>query len=299
MKIGETIIEDSFAEAFRMLYSRLLITAHDRHWLDAAIASICGYGTSVIGCDAEVGLARFVSKVETLDTRIGAEILLFGFSAEALGKALVNRVGQCVMTCPTTAAFDQAETAETRVALGSQLRFFGDGFQQSKLIGDRRIWRIPVMDGEFLVEDQIGIGKGIAGGNFLIHAVDIVSGLEALKRGIAAIGEVPNVITPFPGGAVRSGSKVGSKYSGLRASTNHAYCPSLRGQVDTQVYENANIVYEIVIDGTDEASVSQAMATGIRAAIGPGVVAIGAGNYGGTLGKFHFRLHDVLANQPV
>ncbi|MEQ1905288.1 MAG: formylmethanofuran--tetrahydromethanopterin N-formyltransferase [Pirellulaceae bacterium] len=295
MKIGDTIIEDSFAEAFRVVYSRLLITAYDEHWLNAAVGSVCGYGTSVIGCDAEVGLARFVPPAETPDSRIGAEILLFSFSAESLGKAIVNRVGQCVMTCPTTAAFDNAPTAEMRTALGTQLRFFGDGFQQSKLIGERRIWRIPVMDGEFLVEDEIGIGKGIAGGNFLIHAVDQASGLEALKRGIAAIATLPNVITPFPGGAVRSGSKVGSKYSALRASTNHAYCPSLRGQVDSQIVENANVVYEIVIDGTDEPSVAQAMATGIRATIGPGVVAIGAGNYGGTLGKFHFRLHDVLA----
>ncbi len=295
MKIDETLIEDSFAEAFRMVYARLVVTAYDEHWLNAAVKSVCGYGTSVIGCDAEAGLERRVRESETLDARIGAEIMLFGFSPESLEKAIVNRVGQCIMTCPTTAVFDGSPTAERRAAMGSQLRFFGDGFQQSKLIGERRIWRVPVMDGEFLVEDQVGICKGVAGGNFLIHAVDQVSGLESLKRGIAAIEELPNVIAPFPGGAVRSGSKVGSKYAGLRASTNHVYCPSLRGQVDSQIAEKANVVYEIVIDGVDESSVSEAIAAGIRAAIGPGVVAIGAGNYGGTLGKFHFRLHDVLS----
>lgn len=307
LKIQTTTIEDTFAEAFSMWYSRIVVTAINQRWVDAAVAEFCGYGSSVIGCDAEVGLERLVSETETMDGRPGARLLVFGFSKDAVGKALVNRVGQCVMTCPTTAVFNglstedvEAEDGETEspvgnVPLGKHLRFFGDGFQKSKLIGDKRFWRIPVMDGEFIVEESVGVAQGVAGGNFLILSTDQRTGLTAAENGVDAIAGLSNVITPFPGGVVRSGSKVGSRYPKLRASTSEGFCPTLRGRVETKLPDNVGCVYEIVIDGTDFESVATAIRVGIEAAVGEGIVSISAGNYGGKLGKHHFPLLSLFS----
>src|SRR5205807_8796374 len=115
--------------------------------------------------------------------------------------------------------------------------------------------------------------------------------LAAAEAAVAVMRAVPGIIMPFPGGIVRSGSKVGSRYKKLRASTNDAYCPTLRGVVKTALPENVNAVYEIVIDGVDLAAVEEATRVGVRAACGPGVVRISAGNYGGNLGPFHLHLH--------
>jgi formylmethanofuran--tetrahydromethanopterin N-formyltransferase len=312
MKIGNTNIEETFAEGFGMRYTRLIVTAIDSYWLDAGLREFCGYGSSVILCDAEVGVE--VAELESsIDGRPGASVMAFGFSADALAKAISKRTGQCLMTCPTTAVFDGMKVAgenpfETEpfedpnakpIPLGDHLRFFGDGYQKSKIIGDRRLWRIPVMDGEFIIEDTTSCRNGVAGGNFLIQSVDQPSGLAAARRAVDAINKLPDVILPFPGGVVRSGSKVGSKYKALRASTSHTFCPTLRGRVDTKVHPDANCVLEIVIDGADFDSVASAIKAGIIAATDPqqageSIVAISAGNYGGDLGKHHFHLHEVM-----
>lgn len=294
MHLGDTLIEDTFAEAFRMRYVRLVVTAADRLWADTAAQAATGYGTSIIGCDAEAGIERRLQPDETPDGRPGASLLLFARTEQDLGKAAANRVGQCVMTCATTAVFDGLAESDVRFPLGRYLRFFGDGFQKSKQIAGRRYWRIPVMDGEFLVEESLGVGQGVAGGNLIVHAVDQPTALAAACRAVEAVAELPGAITPFPGGVVRSGSKVGSRYRGLIASTNDAYCPTLRGRTETRLHPDAHCAYEIVIDGVDEPSVGAAMAAALRAAAGPGVVQIGAGNYGGRLGKFHFPLRTLL-----
>ena len=294
MLIGNTQISDTFAEAFRLRFTRIVVTAHDEHWLDAAVRAACGYGTSVIGCDAEIGVERPLSAGETPDGRVGAALLAFGFAADALGKAVANRTAQCLLTCPTVSVFDGLPTAEERGPLGRHIRFFGDGFEKSKVVDGRRFWRVPVMDGEFLVEESIGIEKGVGGGNFILQGTNLDETLAAARRAVAAIAALPGVITPFPGGVVRSGSKVGSRYEGLRASTNDAFCPGLAGRVATELVPGAACGLEIVIDGIDEATVAAAMAAGIRAAAAPGIVGISAGNYGGKLGKFHFHLHQVL-----
>jgi formylmethanofuran--tetrahydromethanopterin N-formyltransferase len=296
--IDGTFIEDAFAEAFGMRYVRLLVTAADEYWLDAALRELTGYSSSVIACDAEAGLESLVPVSETPDGRPGAAVLLFGFSTDALTKSVPNRVGQCVMTCPTTAVFDGLPTAETRVPLGKKIRFFGDGYQKSKQVAGRRYWRIPVMDGEFLVDEAIGADKGVAGGNLILQSVDQAAGLAAVRRATEAIWSLPGVITPFPGGCARSGSKVGSRYKGLVASTSDAYCPTLRGRVESKLHKEANCAYEIVIDGTSEQIVGSAMAAGLRAAAGSGVVAITAGNYGGKLGKFQFHLRRLVGQEP-
>lgn len=298
MEIAGTLIDDTFAEAFGMRYVRLLITAADEYWLEAGLRELTGYSSSVIACDAETGIEQRLSADRAPDGRPGAAVLIFGFSTDALIKSVPNRVGQCVMTCPTTAVYDGLPSAETKVPLGKTIRFFGDGFQKSKQVAGRRFWRIPVMDGEFLVADTVGCEKGVAGGNLIIEAVDQAAGLAAVRRATAAIWQRPGVITPFPGGVARSGSKVGSRYKGLVASTSDAYCPTLRGRVTSKLPAESNCAYEIVIDGATEASVGGAMAAAIRAAAGPGIVQITAGNYGGKLGKFHFHLRRLLAESP-
>jgi formylmethanofuran--tetrahydromethanopterin N-formyltransferase len=297
LKIGATLIEDTFAEAFGMHYTRLIVTAHDEYWLDAAVRELTGYSASVISCDAETGVERSLSSDDTLDGRPGVAVLIFGFSADALTKSVSNRVGQCVMTCPSTAVYDGLETAEERIPLGKRIRFFGDGFQKSKIVAQRRYWRIPVMDGEFLVEESLGVSKGVAGGNIIMQTVDQRTGLDAARRASEAVSEQPNVIAPFPGGVARSGSKVGSRYKGLSASTADAYCPALRGRVESKLHEGVQCAYEIVIDGVDEASVANAMVVAIKAAAANDVIAISAGNYGGKLGKFHYHLHELLQDQ--
>jgi formylmethanofuran--tetrahydromethanopterin N-formyltransferase len=295
MHLGPTLILDTFAEAFRMRYARVIVTAADEHWLDAALRAFCGYAASVIGCDAEAGVERRLSGDETPDGRVGAATLLFGFSTESLAKAVPNRTGQCLMTCATTSAFNGLPDTEEFIPLGKHLRFFGDGFQKSKQLDDRRYWRVPVMDGEFVVEEQVGVGKGIAGGNIILQAATQATALAAARAAAEAVAELPGVITPFPGGVVRSGSKVGSKYKALRASTNEAFCPTLRGRVESELVDGAECAYEIVINGIDEPAVAAAMRTAIEAAARDGVLAIGAGNYGGKLGKFHFHLRELLS----
>jgi formylmethanofuran--tetrahydromethanopterin N-formyltransferase len=298
LTVNEIPIEDTFAEAFPMTAVRLVVTAETPAWARTAGTVATGYAASVIGCDAEAGIERVLAPEETPDGRPGVSLLLFGFSRDALQKAVVNRVGQCVLTCPTTACYNGLPTVKDKtIRVGGNLRFFGDGWQFSKKLEGRRYWRLPVMDGEFLCEDLFGTVKGVAGGNFLILGVSQAEALAAAEAAVAAIRQVPGVILPFPGGLVRSGSKVGSRYKKLRASTNDAYCPTLRGSVKSDLPEGANAVYEIVIDGVDLAAVEKATRVGVRAACRPGVVRISAGNYGGNLGPFHLYLHQLLKGE--
>jgi len=279
-----------------MTAARLLVTAETSQWAQIAGRTATGYAASVIGCDAEAGIERLLKPEETPDGRPGVSLLLFAFSRDALQKAVVNRVGQCVLTCPTTACYNGLPPVKDKsIRVGGNLRFFGDGFQFSKKLQDRRYWRIPVMDGEFTCEDVFGTTKGVAGGNFLIVGNSQSSALAAAEAAVAAIRLIPGVILPFPGGIVRSGSKVGSQYKKLRASTNDAYCPTLRGLVESALPEGANAVYEIVIDGLDLPAVEEATRAGVRAACRQGVLGISAGNYGGKLGPYHLHLHKLLA----
>ena len=295
VRIGNTLIVDTFAEAFRLRFTRIIVTAHDDHWRDAAVRAACGYGTSVLGCDAEIGVERWLDPGETPDGRPGASVLAFSFAADGVAKAIANRTAQCLLTCPSAAVFDGLPAAADRAPLGSHVRYFGDGFEKTKVIDGRRYWRVPVMDGEFLVEETCGIEKGVGGGNFILQGTTLDGTLAAVRRAVAAIDRCPGVIAPFPGGAVRSGSKVGSRYDGLRGSTNEAFSPALVGRVQSELLPGVACAVEIVIDGIDEASVGAAMAAGIEAAVGPDLLAVSAGNYGGKLGKFHFHLRTIFA----
>jgi len=272
------------------------VTATDHYWVEQALGEFTGYGSSIIACDAEAGCEQTIETTDTPDGRPGAAALLFGFSTGAVGDALTRRAGQCLMTCPTTAAYDGLPEASERIPLGKLLRFFGDGFQKSKVIDGRRLWRVPVMDGEFLIEESAGVAKGVAGGNINVQGTTPAAALKAARDAVDAVAQVPGVITPFPGGVVRSGSKVGSRYKRLRASSNDAFCPSLRGRTQqTSLHPDATCAYEIVIDGRDEPQVREAMRAAVHAAAGSDVPLISAGNYGGKLGKFLIPLSEVSA----
>lgn len=297
MEINGVQIVDTFAEAFGMRASRVVITAASARWAEIAGLSMTGFATSVIGCKLEAGIESVLSPEETPDLRPGVSVLVFGFDADGVGKRLIERIGQTILTCPTTACFDGLPAAPERVVVGGTIRHFGDKFQSSKLLDGRRYWRIPVMEGEFLIEETFGVQKAIGGGNILILAGNEIAALEAAESAVTAMREVAGVILPFPGGIVRSGSKVGARnYKNMTASTNDAYCPTLKGRLGSEsaLPENVHSVLEIVADGLDRESLENALSRGIRAACRPGVVAITAGNYGGKLGKHHFHLRELV-----
>jgi formylmethanofuran--tetrahydromethanopterin N-formyltransferase len=298
LKLKGVEIIETFAEAFPMVGTRVIITAPTREWALIAARTMTGFATSVIACGAEAGIERELSPKETLDGRPGVAVLLFAMETEKLQRQLRNRVGQCVLTSPGSACFAGLQGEKT-LKLGASLRFFGDGWQMSKRIGGRRFWRIPVMDGEFVCEESTGATKkAVGGGNLLVLGKSHRSVLAACERAVKAIAAVPDVITPFPGGIVRSGSKVGSKYKGQIASTNDAYCPTLKAGVKTALPLEVEAVLEIVIDGLSAAAISDAMRAGIKAiATGgakEGITHISAGNYGGNLGPHHFHLKELV-----
>ncbi|MFX1457666.1 MAG: formylmethanofuran--tetrahydromethanopterin N-formyltransferase [Promethearchaeota archaeon] len=302
MELNGVIIEDTFCEAFGGFFTRLLITAKNEKWARIAAQVSTGYGTSTIHCDAEAGVDVEISPEKTPDNRPGIIVMFFKTKKDEMSNVVMNRIGQCVLTCPTTACFDAIEGSllpdkEFDIKVGANLKFFGDGFQE-QVVGTYpyEVWKIPVMGGEFIVQSMAKVGKGIAGGNFLIIGKDQDSTLEAAEKAIDAIGNIPNVIAPFPGGIARSGSKVGSKYSFLNASTNDPLCPTLRDKIEnSQLNEGDNCVYEIILDGATEESIKTAMKLGIETAVKtPGINRISAGNYGGKLGKFQYHLHEIL-----
>jgi formylmethanofuran--tetrahydromethanopterin N-formyltransferase len=291
-------IADTFAEAFDMRAARVVITAQSIGWARTAGQSMTGFATSVIGCKVEAGIEAHLLPEETPDGRPGVSVLLFAMDAASLGQRLVDRVGQSVLTCPTTACFDGLPLADERVVVGGLLRHFGDRYQSSKFLDGQRYWRIPVMEGEFLVQETFGTQKAIGGGNLLILARDHAAALAAAEAASDAMRKVRGVILPFPGGVVRSGSKIGAKhYKKMIASTNDAYCPTLRGRsgVASALPADVNAVLEIVVDGLDRQAIEAALRAGIGAACRPGVVEISAGNYGGKLGKHHFHLQPLAS----
>jgi len=295
VQIDGVTIADTFAEAFTMRATRVVITAKNARWARQAATTMTGFATSVIGCKCEAGIEREVSERETLDGRPGVSVLLMTMDKESLPQRLIERLGQTVLTCPTTACFDGLPDAPDRLRAGKALRVFGDGFQASKVIGGQRYWRVPVMEGEFLVAETFGMQKAIGGGNFLILAEDADSALAAAEAAVDAISDLPGVILPFPGGVARSGTKVGSKrYSSMIATTNDAFSPTLRAITQSELPDGVNSVLEIVLDGLDMPSIEAAMRAGIQAACRPGVRAITAGNYGGKLGPHHFPLRRIM-----
>jgi formylmethanofuran--tetrahydromethanopterin N-formyltransferase len=290
-------IMDTFAEMFPMWAGRILITADNERWVLTAAQTATGFAASIIMSPAEAGIEGTVPVNETPDGRPGALIQIYHRTRRDLKTQMILRIGQCVMTCPTTAAFDALPEAKRRLKVGRSLRLFGDGFQKRDEMYGRKIWRIPVMEGEFVVDDRFGAVQAVAGGNFLIMAENRKIGLQAAEKAVEAINqESLEVILPFPGGVCRAGSKAGSMKYKLKASTFHLYCPKLKKLVaDSKVPETVDSIYEIVINGLNIDAVKRAMAVGIKAAVKvPGVVKISAGNYGGKLGPYKAYLKEVL-----
>jgi formylmethanofuran--tetrahydromethanopterin N-formyltransferase len=292
-------VDDTFAEAFGMSGTGIIITADTLKWARIAATVATGFGTSVIGCGAECGIDHELTPDETPDGRPGVRILMFGFSPDALVPQVKNRIGQCVLTSPGSGCYSGLD-APQKLGLGKAPRFFGDGFQTAKRLGSSRYWRVPVMDGEFVVEEETGVTtEAVGGGNMLIVGNDRTGLLETAEAAVDAIAKVKDVITPFPGGIVRSGSKVGAKYAGMFASTNDAFCPTLRGTVKSELGPDTLAVLEIVIDGLTSKAVADAMRAGLKAITDTGakrgVTRVTAGNYGGKLGQHHYHLKDLIS----
>ncbi|MEZ6055997.1 MAG: formylmethanofuran--tetrahydromethanopterin N-formyltransferase [Planctomycetaceae bacterium] len=301
LQLNGVPIDDTFAEAFSTVAARLIVTAESAEWARIAGQQATGFATSVIACDSEAGIEREIPPEESPDGRPGVSLMFFSFKQDAVAKAVLGRVGQCILTCPTTACYDGLPDApkNQRFPLGGGLRYFGDGFQTSKKFGSRRLWRLPVMDGEFICDHSAGTIKGVAGGNLILCGVDQAQTLRATEAAVAAMRRVPDIILPFPGGIVRSGSKVGSKYKTLKASTNDPFCPTVRPLSKTELPDGCGAVYEIVIDGLSFDAVQTASRVGLHAATAsPGLLKVTAGNYGGKLGKHHFHLRDLLIPPP-
>lgn len=293
MYLNHVRIEDTFAEAFPMCAARLVVTADCEEWAIIAARAAAGLAHSIVGCNCEADLAGSIAPAQTHDGRPGVAVLLLTTSKEAMQQELLKRIGQGVLPTPTSACYNGLDSVET-ITVGGKIRYFGDGYQSSKFLDGRRFWRVPVADGEFVVEESFGVTQGVGGGNLLIQAASQSIALEAAQSAVTAIRNTPNAIAPFPGGVCRSPSKIGSRYKTVIASTNHPFCPTLRAQVESQLEPAVQAVYEIVINGLSESAVRQAMKAAMIAACLPGVIAITAGNYGGKLGPYHLHLHQIL-----
>ncbi len=297
-------IEDTFAEAFRSIYAEVLITARDRHWLDAAVSAATGNASSTILCDCEAGLDRYVgpggdAAFATPDGRPGAVVQFHvprfrKDRVEALERSLLVRLSQNVLTCPTAACFNLLDEP-TYFKLGRKIAFFGDGYQFRAERYGRRVWVVPILGGEFVLDRRFGYRDGLMGGNLWLLGRDVDSALEAAARCVAAVRAVPGVIMPFPGGVAGSGSRAGSRYKFSVASTYAEYCPTLRDQLGEQSRLPAGVgsVMEIIINGRDLPTIARATQAAIAAAVEtPGLVKISAGNYGGRLGKSFIYLRS-------
>ena len=290
-------IEDTFAEMFPMWVGRFLITAATEEWALTSARAVTGFAVSIILSPAEAGIEKTVSPNETPDGRSGALIQIYHTYGHGLKDQMLRRLTQCVLTCPTTSVFDaMGKQARKKLQIGKSLSIFGDGFQTKDKMAGRNVWRIPVMEGEFIVEDKFGVKRGVAGGNLLILAEDQESALKATVEAVNSIRKVDDVVLTFPGGICRSGSKVGSLKYKLGASTNHLFCPTLKDKIDnSELPEDVNSVFEIVINGLSLEAVKKAMAAGIKGAVKvPGTVKITAANYGGKLGPYKAHLKELL-----
>lgn len=297
IQLNNVEIEDTFAEAFPMLAGRILITAKNQKWAEIAAKTTTGFASSIIMSPAEAGVeGPIIPPEKTPDGRPGVMVQIYHRTKPELKLQMLSRIGQCILTCPTTAAFDGLPSLKRKMRIGDAIRMFGDGFEKKETLGDRKVWRIPVMEGEFVIEGRFGVKSAIAGGNLLIMAQDNSSALEAAEKTVEAMRELQAVILSFPGGICRSGSKTGSMKYKLPASTNHPFCPALREVVpETKIPEGVKSVYEIVYNALDKDLLLQATARGIKAATAvPGVVKISAVNFGGKLGPVQISLKEAV-----
>ncbi|MFX0168140.1 MAG: formylmethanofuran--tetrahydromethanopterin N-formyltransferase [Candidatus Hodarchaeota archaeon] len=297
MELNGIEIEDTYAEAFDMKVARILMTAETKKWAQTCAYSAAGFATSVIECKVEAGIDQVVPATDTPDERPGITLLFAALKSKDLAKQLRKRTGQCILTCPTSAVYNALDDAEEWVDVGDQLRYFGDGFEDRKRVGDKLlVWRIPVIEGEFLIEEKFGIRTGVGGGNLILMGKNSKDTLKAAEAAVDAIHTVDGCVAPFPGGICRSGSQVGSKYDFLEASTNVRLCPTLREHVkDSLVPLGVNSVLEIVLNGLSKNIVQDGMRAALHAAVQvPGLIKVTAANFGGKLGQHKFHLKALI-----
>ena len=296
------LIDDTYAEAFRSIYSEVLVTTRDATWLNHAVVAATGNASSTILCDCEAGLSRTLAPSETPDGRIGAilqfHVPRFWKDREAkLERSLLVRVSQNLLTCPTTACFNVLPTDEKWFPLGRKVAYFGDGHQFKTERFGRRVRVIPILSGEFVIERRWGWAEGLMGGNLWFFGATADAALLAAERAAAGAQESSGrtrVCLPFPGGVAASGSKAGSKYKFSIASTYAEFCPTLRGKegIVSRLPDGVASVQEIIINGPDLPAIAAATQAAIAACVGtPGLLRISAGNYGGRLGKSFVYLH--------
>ncbi|MEM9826377.1 MAG: formylmethanofuran--tetrahydromethanopterin N-formyltransferase [Planctomycetota bacterium] len=293
------LVEDTYAEAFRSIYAEVLITARDRRWLDHCVAAVTGHSSSTIMCDCEAGVAEYLDGEQTPDGRVGAVVQFhvprfLKNRRNHLEQVLLARLSQNVLTCPTTACFNRLDT-DDYFKLGRKIALFGDGHQFRDVRHDQKGWVIPILGGEFFLSRRFGFRDGVMGGNLWFLGTHIDTALDAAEQGVAAIDPVPDVITTFPGGIAASGSKAGSRYRFMIASTFAEYCPTLRDKLGDQSRLPAGVgsVMEIIINGRDLAALVAGTSAAIHAASQTdGLIRISAGNYGGRLGKTFVHLHE-------
>jgi formylmethanofuran--tetrahydromethanopterin N-formyltransferase len=276
-------IDDTFSEVFELYYSEILVTAATKDLAMEIARSATGYATSIIGCDCEAGVDY---STDGPDRRPGVVLAFFAVDKKNLQNAILSRLGQNVLTAPTARAF--AVSGGDTYDLGKKLSFFGDGYEEETDKFGRRMWSIPLMGGDFLVEAEVGISRGVSG-NFQIISADEFP--DVALGAVEAIRDVKGAITPFPLGICASGSKLGSKYSFLRASTDNKKCPSIKGN---KLPKGAKSVYEIVIDAVDLETLKGAMKAGVEKCDDPSTILITAGNFGGKLGKDRIYLMELM-----
>lgn len=292
-------VEDTYAEAFRSIYAEILITARDLTWVQHAVHAVTGNASSTIMCDCEAGVDRFVGPgtgdfeaYPTPDGRPGA-IVQFHIPRfrkdrlEALEQSTLQRVSQNVLTCPTASCFNLIDS-EKYFHLGRKVAYFGDGFQKRIERYGRKMWWIPTLGGEFVLDRRLGYADGLMGGNLWFFGENVDAALDAAMLGVNAVRQCPGVITTFPGGIAGSGSKAGSRYKFSIASTYENFCPQLRDtpEAHVQLPPGVQSVMEIIMNGHNLQAIHDATQAAIRASVNAtGLHSISAGNYGGRLGK--------------
>lgn len=293
-------IRETFAEAFSAYFARILITALNEKWALIAAQTTTGFGSSLIMCPSEAGIECFIPPERSLDGRPGYIVQIWHPKKSELVTQVLKRISQCAMTCPTTAVFNALEGQE-KVPIGGKIRYFGDGFEKEGKVANRRVWRVPVMEGEFVIEHEFEITKGVAGGNIIILGSSQEAAMKGAEEAVSAIGKIEGVILPFPGGICRCGSKVGSKTYKIIASTNEAYCPTLRDIIEKSlVPDDAKSAYEIVINGINLDCVKRAMKVGIETASRvEGIVEISAANFEGKLGLYKIYLQELIDQSSI
>lgn len=289
-------VDDTYAEAFSGFYSEFLVTAKDRKWLMAAVNAAVGCATSGIGCGCEAAVDEIIPPSKTPDGRIGAAVMFWvsRFSPDPVKQLegeLLSRIGQCILTAPSTAVWNMTDSGK-KLPVGKKIGYFADGYQREEARFGRSVVVVPRMMGDFLIEKELGYSEGVMGGNLWFFAKSESSALRAAEKAVKVISATSGVVATFPGGVCAAGSKIGSKYSFLSASTHERLCPTLVPHItDSQVPSGVASISEVVFNGISLELLQDVSLKAVHAAKDtPGLLRVSAGSYGGKLGEYRIYL---------